>query len=256
MTGAEGGADKGTGQSRLARFKAWLYAIPCRFSNRQRLWRRISTFSKRLEVVAKPVTYLLATLGLLSVYIPWLKREWEEWALPTAWYQVGTLRLSLDKDDQGKQAILMDGGQYDAAAWNGGVLLPDLMKIRKQDILTNATAVGRESETNRSPLGAVLGAHQCLHVWDVAFARFRPAYIKGDRRETVQEASEYMSHLDKSALGNPDAYFRPKFGDPASCQPLMAKEQTGGAKSAEKDKAGPPVRQRINVWVKATKVSC
>ena len=264
MTGAEGDSDKGFEKNLLDDFKAWLRAIGNRFSNRQRVWRRISTFSKRLEVVAKPVTYLLATLGLLSVYIPWLKRTWEEWALPTAWYQVGTLHLSRDKDEHGKHAILMEGGQYAAAAWNGGVRLPDLMKIRKQDILTEATAVGRKEENNRSPVKAVLGANQCLHVWDVAFARFRPAYAKSDANDTDQEPSERMSDLDKSAFDNPDAYFRPKFGDPSSCQPLTAKQLEDGEKTANEKKekwkyeynVKAPVCQRINIWVKATKVSC
>jgi hypothetical protein len=227
-------------------------------------WRWISKLAKRLETVAKLVTYALAALALLSVYIPGLKRIWEEWTMPSAWYQVGTIRLGVAKDKDGRQALLMDGGSYDAAPWHGSLNAQDLFTIKHQDMITDGTAVGRGKDTLRSSVKIVLPKDQCLYVRDISFAAFRPPHDRDDKRATSEEDAKRLSSFSETDRASADAYLRSMMGNAKACQPMKASEQSDAASKAAKDNlpwsysydGKAPVCRRVNVWVKAAKVSC
>lgn len=176
----------------------------------------ILKFADVVGTLAKPVTYVIAALALLAVSFPSLRRTWELWTLPYAWYQVGTLRIGLDG------AIRLHGGQYDAAAWNGGVRTGDLFRMKGVDILTNGTSVGRTDPTRRSGVVTVIGENRCLHVNDVAFGQWTPS-VSGKRSEADQAPASLLSKMTDDQRARLEAVLRRMLTE-QSCQPLKAQE--------------------------------
>ena len=223
------------------------------------VWRVIKTCSKVIEVLTKPTALVLATLGLIAVYVPDLRQWWEKKTMPQAWYEVGTLEKVPDGSRTG-----FFPANYDSPVWSHGFHPDRLFSMAHTIVLTNGTAVGRADPMVLSDAKAVLGEKQCLYVERVDFAEF-----EADKGQSLVLKQEQLTATKDGDLW---PAINGLIGWPGlrSCQALTKKEAEptprapGGRKgkrSREHTKAPSydesiPVCKRVNVWIKARKLTC
>ena len=135
-------------------------------------WERGVAIAKDLGEYAKLVALLLAIAGLLGVYLPGVRRTWEQWVTPTSWYWIGTVRRS----------GLFIPQAYEHPYWNnwkrrpiGGGGLPgvvgDIMITGKGELPTDEIHVGRSAPSPRGAVRFVLDAKVCLQITAVDMSR-------------------------------------------------------------------------------------
>lgn len=219
------------------------------------VWKCIVNKSEEIEKVTKPIALILASMGLIALYVPELKRCWEELITTNAWYQVGAVRV----DEHGNPHLVT--GDYDSPAWNSGARYDLILALKGKDVLTTGTAVGRDKSETSAQVDAVLDKNQCLHVTDLAFGNYRP----GSSQETAARLATFTASGGWETQWN-DILASRKKKDVPNCQPLAADEWA--KKSADQIKAAAgtdhpmtydasrPVCARTAIWIQAQKVSC
>ncbi len=226
------------------------------------VWKVIEAIAKGIETLGKPTALVLAIIGLVVVYVPHLHRKWEEWALPQAWYQVGTIQTASDG-----RRIYLNPGSYDSGAWNGGRLPVRVFDLVGTDVLTTDVAVGRSDHDTNAQVETILEANKCFNVRDVAFQRygkttkalFLPVYglqdiPTGSNMEKLTHVLDYARKRDAPDCRKvEDAERSPTTG--ANAKAKIGFPNSGKA-SAGSSRPPPQLCVRTIVWIKAQKVTC
>lgn len=223
---------------------------------------RVDSLTASIETIAKRGTLVLAGLGLLVIYFPRLQWIWEEVAMPSSWYQIGTL-----KSDPDGHNLIFEPGPFDSPAWKFGLKPDKLLALEGNDIVSLETAYGRSDSSTSASVDSVLSKDKCLHVGALRYSVLNPA--ESTSEDAIDEVSS--SGDPSTRLGR---ITHLSFGsEPGTCQPLSQKEWgTREAKRVTIANAGRrqsepgwavarpypalPVCRRINVWVEAKRVSC
>ena len=112
--------------------------------------------------IAKLIALLLAIAGLVTVYFPGLRREWEQISSPSAWYWIGTV---------GGSGRFRSNG-YVHPLWNNPkrpVGLPEVLALGRTIVITgpgpvDSLHVGRAEAGAGAELRFVFGDNACLAV--------------------------------------------------------------------------------------------